>query len=949
MLFATASITTGAFGVFEDNPLSTIFQEVLGESLPRELSEFINENYLEEIVVVKIPLPEETAFVDIEETPSTDVSPDINALAIEIANSIVAANQTATAQAQAAQQTQTAQSTATPEASASPNPAIATTPPGSQTPSPIPVWVAPTATSRPPVVCSTFKVNSGQTTGNISVGVSTIHKSWDSINSTWIYWNLVGSSGATDGTLAMTSSTLYYNPNDGFAGEECITYTMQNPTSGYQYSYKVHVIIANSPPTANLDTYTRATNPPMYQNSTSNTLTLLLNDTDPGNDPLTIISVDTTGLQGTASIAPDGKSVNYVPPSGVAPTGNPASGHGFTGDTSLTYTIQDSHGATSTNTANISVGLPPWCGSAVGDEGAGCVTSNINLNGIPQTNLTVTQGGSFDFQYDYQVWARGATWALQMLAGLEGTKMDCRDLHNGTNTPGLYPGQFDSSGVINMTAPATVNTYNIYINADLNTSCAVANYYGAGESIASITVNARPTAVADTAIVFENSSNNQINVLTNDSDPENDPFTITNIYGFSNGTPVASLGNTTIQYSPNASFIGTDNFLYEIADTYNGVDEGIVDVTIVGDCNPIAVPNGSQTDCEVENFSLSSNYVQPGDNVSLAFNYRAWEATCPTCSYQLLFGAGSNFSSCKSFSGGLGYLPGQFGIHNANITAPSTPGTYDIYANLAQTSTCSSDYYFGQGTPLGQLEVCGTVLTQTSTGSCYTGPSSGYPVARSLSDTTSWNKLTAYNDDYGSLWYELTESAGAWSCWIPSTMVTNTSGSSTNCTQYKYVEPLVLYRAGTFEGDLGDRTTIDTLCANNNSTNNPNAKGFIGHSNTYSIANLPTNYGFSQALPIHSTNQTKIADDWTDLLNGDIDSTLSAAGVTSAALWWSGAQSAAGDFIDGATANCDNWTSNLVSSGAFAGSGTSTAGNWIYGGVAVGCNQSYDLLCIAYP
>ena len=63
MLFATASITTGAFGVFEDNPLSTIFQEVLGESLPRELSEFINENYLEEIVVVKIPLPEETAGV----------------------------------------------------------------------------------------------------------------------------------------------------------------------------------------------------------------------------------------------------------------------------------------------------------------------------------------------------------------------------------------------------------------------------------------------------------------------------------------------------------------------------------------------------------------------------------------------------------------------------------------------------------------------------------------------------------------------------------------------------------------------------------------------------------------------------------------------------------------------------------------------------------------------
>ena len=60
-----------------------------------------------------------------------------------------------------------------------------------------------------------------------------------------------------------------------------------------------------------------------------------MNDTDPNNDPLMVISIDTTGIMGTVEVNPDG-SFTYSPPMDSLNT-----------DT-FTYVVSDQDGNTDT-------------------------------------------------------------------------------------------------------------------------------------------------------------------------------------------------------------------------------------------------------------------------------------------------------------------------------------------------------------------------------------------------------------------------------------------------------------------------------------------------------------------------------------------------------------------------------------------------------------------------
>ncbi|MEH2071087.1 MAG: Ig-like domain-containing protein [Nostoc sp.] len=112
--------------------------------------------------------------------------------------------------------------------------------------------------------------------------------------------------------------------------------------------------------------------------------------------------------------------------------------------------------------------------------------------------------------------------------------------------------------------------------------------------------NQLPIAVADTATTSEDTTVN-ISVLANDSDPDNDPLTVTNVNGnavtvgtpitLSSGALVTLNADGTFTYDPNAQFesldvneIGTDSFTYTISDgrlntiasvnlTINGVND----------------------------------------------------------------------------------------------------------------------------------------------------------------------------------------------------------------------------------------------------------------------------------------------------------------------------------------------------------------------------------------
>ncbi|MCS6805113.1 MAG: cadherin-like domain-containing protein [Acidobacteriota bacterium] len=104
-----------------------------------------------------------------------------------------------------------------------------------------------------------------------------------------------------------------------------------------------------------------------------------------------------------------------------------------------------------------------------------------------------------------------------------------------------------------------------------------------GTDTATVTVNPvndPPNAVNDGAITDENVPVT-INVLANDTDPENDPLTVTGFTAAAHGT-VTNLGGGLLKYTPNTNFSGTDSFSYTIGDGQGGTDTAVV-ATLVND------------------------------------------------------------------------------------------------------------------------------------------------------------------------------------------------------------------------------------------------------------------------------------------------------------------------------------------------------------------------------
>ena len=115
---------------------------------------------------------------------------------------------------------------------------------------------------------------------------------------------------------------------------------------------------------------------------------------------------------------------------------------------------------------------------------------------------------------------------------------------------------------------------------------------------------------------------------------------------------------------------------------------------------------------------------------------------------------------------------------------------------------------------------------------------------------------------------------------------------------------------------------------------------------------MPGNYSIPTNLPIKSTNGTTIANDWADMMDGTIITSLSSAGVTTSD-WWSGVE--ADGITIGTSALCGYWLDNQPTNNwGNYGSATITtiSGNisWLRGNPGEdSCALSKPLLCVAYP
>jgi subtilisin family serine protease/subtilisin-like proprotein convertase family protein len=120
--------------------------------------------------------------------------------------------------------------------------------------------------------------------------------------------------------------------------------------------------------------------------------------------------------------------------------------------------------------------------------------------------------------------------------------------------------------------------------------------------------NNPPDAVADTAQTQEEVPV-VIAVLANDSDPDNDPLTVTQVSNVQNGSATINPDNT-VTFTPNPDFSGTGSFVYTISDGQGGTDSALVTI-IVSPINdgPIAVDDFGET--ERDTFLTFDGFMAP--------------------------------------------------------------------------------------------------------------------------------------------------------------------------------------------------------------------------------------------------------------------------------------------------------------------------------------------------
>ncbi|MEM1255078.1 MAG: tandem-95 repeat protein [Cyanobacteria bacterium P01_H01_bin.21] len=210
----------------------------------------------------------------------------------------------------------------------------------------------------------------------------------------------------------------------------------------------------------------------------------------------------------------------------------------FVGTDSFTYKIDDNNGGTDTATVNVTI-----------------------ING----NLPVATNDSATVAEDTQI-------TLDVLANDTDADSDTLSLESVLPT---------INGSTSIAGNRVIYTPDANFNGTDSFSYTVTDGNGgsanATVSITVTSVNDAPVANDDTLTLEQNTAA-QVQVIANDTDVDGDTLTVTSVGAATDGT--TSVSNNQILYTPNADFVGTDSFTYEINDGKGGTNTATVNVTV---------------------------------------------------------------------------------------------------------------------------------------------------------------------------------------------------------------------------------------------------------------------------------------------------------------------------------------------------------------------------------
>lgn len=333
-------------------------------------------------------------------------------------------------------------------------------------------------------------------------------------------------------TIPIGGTSVLYTPQPNFNGSDSFTYSIRDDLGATDTAtVLVTVTPVNDPPTPHNDSTT------VFEDSGNNSIDVRANDTvAPDTNEILTVTAVTQPAHGSAFISNNGSGVTYAPNAD------------FSGIDSFSYTVGDGNGGFTTATVTVQVtnlNDPPTAAgdSFNGSEDSSTVTISVLANDSsspdPGEQLTVSEVTQ-PANGTVSISATGAAVLYKPAPNFNGSDSFTYTMSDGNGG----------------TASATV-TLNIFA------------------------VNDPPDAVIDSLSVAEDSSSNVLNVLANDTSPdEGETLSITSVTHPVHGTTTISAGGTRITYVPTANYFGSDSFTYRVNDGHGLTDSTTVNITV---------------------------------------------------------------------------------------------------------------------------------------------------------------------------------------------------------------------------------------------------------------------------------------------------------------------------------------------------------------------------------
>ena len=437
-------------------------------------------------------------------------------------------------------------------------------------------------------------------------------------------------------------------------GPYVVTVTATDP-SGASVTTTFLYTVQNFPPSAVNDDVSTPEDVPV-------TIAVLTNDSDPNRDPLTITSASATN--GTVVVNRDG-TLTFTP----TPD--------FNGTAVVSYTITDGNGGFSTATATITVG-------PVNDAPDAVTIPPLANQDSQSTSVNV---GDFFSDRD------GDTLVFSAAGLPSGIGIDpATGILSGTLAANASQG--GAGGVYSVTVTAT-DPSGLTVSRTFSWTI----------------VNPAPTATNDTATTAEDTAVAVV-VLTNDTDPDADPLTVTSATAL-HGT-VAIGANGVLTYTPDANYNGTDTITYAISDGNGGSSTAAVAVTVtpVNDA-PVAANDSTTTneDVPVTFAVLPNDSDVDGDTLVVS------AATSPNGTVTINADGTLTFTPAANFNGAttISYTisDGNGGSSTATV-AVTVAAVNDAPVANPSTGTTAEDTPVDLPVLANDTDVDGNALTVTS-------------------------------------------------------------------------------------------------------------------------------------------------------------------------------------------------------------------------------------------